>query len=133
MSKPGHDALRPLRFVVNGAICTVIHYATLALLLESGLLGLAGLANLLASAVGILASFVGNRYFVFRQETQRWTAQLWRFWLLYISLAGMQGVILFLWTDLARQNYSIGFVIGAAAAAIGTYFGGRFWVFRQEN
>ena len=51
-------------------------------------------------------------------------------WLLYVALAAMHGFVLLLWTDLGNLDYRIGFLIGAGLQAVGTYFGGREWVFR---
>lgn len=126
-------AAEALRFVANGIAATAAHYLVLVLLLDGVGLRSAGVANMLAAAVGITASFLGSRHFVFRAAAGRALPQLARFWVLYLLLALLQGLILFLWTDLAGLDYRIGFLIGTAVQAAGAYLGGRSWVFRRPS
>ena len=57
-----------LRYVINGFVATAVHYGVLNICMEYLHLGSAGFSNLLASALGIVCSFLGNRYFVFRAK-----------------------------------------------------------------
>lgn len=122
-----------LRFVANGLAATAAHFLVLALLVEGVGLGSAGLANTLAAAVGITVSFLGSRHYVFRATRHAALPQLARFVALYALLALAQGLILFLWTDLAGLDYRIGFLIGTALQAAGAYLGGRFWVYSRAS
>lgn len=119
-----------VRYLVNGLVAAGLHFAVLWLCLGPGQLASAGLANLLASLAGIAASFVGNRYFVFRAGAEPIWAQLARFWMLYAMLSAMHGLILLAWTDLLGFDYRIGFLLGAGLQAVITYFGGKHWVFK---
>jgi len=123
-------AHQPARYVANGLAAAGVHFSVLWLCLVPGQLGSAGVANLLASLAGIAASFVGNRYFVFRAGAEPIWAQLARFWVLYAMLSAMHGLVLLAWTDLLGLDYRIGFLLGAALQAVITYFGGKHWVFR---
>jgi putative flippase GtrA len=122
-----------VRFVLNGLAATAAHFLTLTFLLHGVQLASAGAANTLAAAVGISVSFLGSRHFVFRAASHAALPQLARFWTLYVLLALAQGLVLFLWTDLARLDYRIGFLIGTLLQALGAYLGGRHWVFSRPN
>ena len=122
-----------LRFVLNGLAATAAHFLTLAFLLQVAGLPSAGLANTLAAVIGITVSFLGSRHFVVRAGQQPVLGQFARFWTLYLLLALLQGLILFLWTDLAGLDYRIGFVIGTVVQALGAYVGGRVWVFNRPS
>ncbi|HRQ65777.1 MAG TPA: GtrA family protein [Xanthomonadaceae bacterium] len=126
-------AFQPLRFVLNGLAATLVHYLVLSFFMHGIGLPSAGLANTLAAGVGIVVSFLGNRHFVFRAAAAPVGDQLIRFWTLYVLLAMLQGLLLFLWTDLGGLDYRIGFLIGVALQAVLSYLGGRHWVFRASN
>ena len=76
-----------LRYVMNGFFATAVHYAVLNICIEHFNIGSAGISNLLASAVGITCTFLGNRYFVFRCYDQAIIKQLIKFVGLYLSIA----------------------------------------------
>lgn len=119
--------------MINGLAATAAHFLTLAFLLHVAHLPSAGIANTLAAGVGITVSFLGSRHYVFRAAQQPALGQFARFWVLYLLLALLQGLILFLWTDLAGLDYRIGFLIGTMVQALGAYVGGRSWVFSRPS
>lgn len=123
---------RPLRFVANGLAATAVHFAILAFCLHGLGLGSAGASNLIASGGGVLASFLGNRHFVFRSKESSMMGQLHRFGLLYLVLCLMQGLILYLWSDIGGLDYRIGFALGVAVQAVCTYYGAQHWVFKRN-
>ncbi|MCB1555555.1 MAG: GtrA family protein [Xanthomonadales bacterium] len=124
---------RPLRFLANGVAATAVHFAILAFCLHVVGIGSAGASNLIASAGGVLASFLGNRHFVFRSTDSSLLAQLHRFGLLYLMLCLGQGLILYLWSDVGGLDYRVGFAIGVAVQAVCTYYGGQHWVFKPRS
>jgi putative flippase GtrA len=126
-------ASQPSRFVLNGLIATAVHYGVLVLCLQGLGLASAGIANTLAAGVGVTVSFLGSRHFVFRRSDTPLLGQMSRFWLLYVALALIQGGWLFLWTDLARLDYRVGFLVGILFQAIGSYVGGSRWVFSPRS
>ncbi|MBP0500502.1 GtrA family protein, partial [Mycobacterium tuberculosis] len=65
-----------LRYVINGLVATGVHFAVLTLLVEVVHVPSKGVANLLAAAVAIVSSFLGNRYFVFAATQARAGGQL---------------------------------------------------------
>lgn len=124
-------ASQPLRFIANGLLATAVHYAVLTLCIEVLGFRSAGLANLVAACCGISSSFLGNRVFVFAARTEPAWRQFSRFALLYALLALMQGALLALWTDVGGLDYRAGFVIGTALQVLGSWYGGKHWVFRR--
>ena len=88
-------------------------------------------ANFLGAILGITASFAGSRYFVFRRVQESVLRKATKFVALYGAIAGMHAVLLFVWTDLWRFDYTTGFLIGIVVQIMGSYFGNRFLVFNR--
>lgn len=122
---------QPVRYVINGGIATVISYVVLSACINLAQIPSAGVSNFIAAVVGISASFIGNRNFVFPGGRETLWHQLGRFWILYAILAVMQGIVMYLWADLAGLNYRIGFLIGTFLQMVFSYLGGKHWVFRK--
>jgi putative flippase GtrA len=118
------------RFVANGLAATAIHFSVLYSLREFAEVPSAGLANFLAAVPGITASFLGNRFFVFRASHAPWGGQAGRFVALYAGCAVMHGLALYLWTDLAGLDYRVGFVLATGLQIAISYVGNRLLVFR---
>lgn len=126
-------ASQPSRFLLNGLVATAVHFLVLAFCLHVLQLPSAGASNVLAALVGITASFFGSRHYVFRAHRESIWTQVQRFWLLYLALSLVQGLVLFLWSDLAGLDYRAGFLIGVVIQAVSSYYGGRHWVFRPRS
>ena len=123
------DISQILRYSINGVVATGVHYACLVFLLEQAQVPSAGAANMMAAVVGISASFLGNRYFVFRSTQTAMGRQIVRFSMLYSLIALVHGAILFSWTDLYQFNYSTGFLVATGIQFALSYAGHRFLVF----
>ncbi|MFM8860217.1 MAG: GtrA family protein [Methylocystis sp.] len=121
--------LEIIRYIINGLVATAAHYG--AFLFNLSLLPAqsAGLANFLAAFVGIVTSFIGGRYFVFRNWQSPLLTQFLRFGALYASIAVLSGVTLFLWSDLLHFDQRAGFLIGVLLQVVFSYFGGKKLVF----
>ena len=126
-------ASEKLRYVLNGALATLVHYLVLRTAIDGLEFGSAGLANLLGSAAGIATSYVGNRHFVYRDTLAPVLTQGARFVALYIALAAMHGLVLFLWTDRLGLNYQIGFLLTIAIQVAAGYIGNKHLVFKTGN
>lgn len=118
-----------LRYVFNGLCATAIHYAVLTFNMKVLAMGSAGAANLIAACVGITASFLGNRYFVFAGTSGSFFGQAARFGGLYAAIALLHGAVLFVWTDLMRLDYRIGFLVATAVQVSLSYVGNKRLVF----
>jgi len=124
------DLRQLLRYVINGLVATGVHFAVLSLLVEVVHVPSKGVANLLAAAVAIVASFLGNRFFVFAATQARASKQLWRFVLLYAAIALLNGGLMALWSDLLKFDYRIGFVLISIVQFILSFLGNRLLVFK---
>jgi putative flippase GtrA len=121
----------PIIFLINGLIATIIHYAVLYLLLEEFNLNSAGVSSLVSSFVASFASFIGNKYFVFRIHYDSVMAQATRFTKLYLILAIFHGIFLLAWTDLLGWSYRYGFILAVAVQIPSGYFGNKYFVFKR--
>lgn len=119
-----------VRFLINGVLATAVHYLALRLGVEVLKLGSAGLANLLAAPLGIATSFLGNRYFVFQRQGGDLLQQALRFIGLYSAIALLHGSLLYVWSDLLKFNYHIGFLIAVAIQVVLGYLAGKHLVFK---
>ena len=53
-----------------------------------------------------------------------------RFIVLYAMLAAMHGFVMYLWADVAKLNYVVGFVIATGLQVLSSYFGNKLVVFK---
>jgi putative flippase GtrA len=121
-----------LRFIANGAIATLIHYAVLAGLFESRAVASAGIANAFGAICGIAASYIGNRAFVFRATNSNGSS-LPRFLAVYAGVAAIHAGGLCLWTDLYGQPYWTGFVGLTMLSLMVTFTANRLFVFKDAS
>ena len=126
-------ASEKLRYVLNGALATLVHYLVLRTAIDGLEFGSAGLANLLGSAAGIATSYVGNRHFVYRDTLAPVLTQGARFVALYAALAAMHGLVLFLWTDRLGLSYQIGFLLTITIQVAAGYVGNKHLVFKNGH
>ena len=121
------------RYVINGAAATLIDFAVLraaSAVLGEGMVWLAGG---LGAAVGITASFLGSRYFVFSHRRGDWRVEVARFLPLYGVLALVRMALFYVWSDVYGLDKNIGFVIATGVQVIATFFGNKYLVFRNGN
>lgn len=120
-----------VRYVVNGLAATAVHYGVLSFCLEALKLPSAGLANLVAAAFGITASFFGSRYFVFRRPDEAIGRQAARFGALYVAIAVLHALVLALWTDYLGFDYRWGFLLATFMQVALSYWGNKRLVFHR--
>jgi putative flippase GtrA len=120
-----------VRYLVNGVAATIIHFGCLSILIYSGLLSSAGLANLFAAIAGITASFLGSRYFVFRGHSAGFAAQLWRFVAFYGLFAVIHAGVLFVWTDVMHLDFRIGFLLATGLQMLMSFSANKLLVFSK--
>lgn len=118
-----------IRYIINGLIATGAHYCSFIAILSILTSHSAGLAGFLAAFVGISVSFLGSRYFVFRNWHTPIVVQFLRFGALYAAIAILSGLTLFIWSDLMHFNNTIGFLIGVIIQIAFSYVGGKRLVF----
>ena len=119
-----------IRYVINGVFATIIHFSVLTINLKLLNFNSAGIANFVAAIFGITSSFLGSRYFVFKNFEESIARQAVKFSLLYGLIALIHGSVLWVITD----NYGISYVFGFALATVIqlslSYFGNKHLVFK---
>jgi len=118
-----------VRYIINGLVATAVHYGVLSYNLHVLGMQSAGAANLAAAMVGIAASFLGSRYFVFNSTNEAMLPQALKFSGLYAAIAVVHGFVLLVWTDLLGFDYRAGFLIATAFQVSLSYFGNKKLVF----
>lgn len=130
-SVDANNLAQVVRFIVNGVLAAIVHYAVLTLNLKVVHIPSAGIASLLAAVVGITSSFFGSRYFVFRAQDEPIAAQFAKFGLLYTCVAMLHATVLWMWTDVNGLDYRIGFLLATALQTILSFVGNKILVFKQ--
>ena len=118
------------RFVINGIFATLVHYVIFVISIEFFYIKFIALANLIGAFFGISCSFIGNKYFVFKNNDFNLKSQLLKFTLTYAFLGFVSSTILFVWSDLFKMNYNYGFIFAAFFQFILSFIINRNWVFR---
>lgn len=121
-----------VRYVINGVIATAVHYFVLVLSVEFFLLKSTSISSMLASMFGIMISFMGNRYFVFRDINESIIIQAVKFTSLYSVIALLHGFTLYIWTDIYQHSYHIGFLIALSIQVLLGYIAGKNIVFKRN-
>lgn len=119
-----------VRFVINGLIASAVHYAALSFNLRVLEMSSAGLANFFAAWFGIAASFIGSRFFVFRNREEAMAQQAIRFLASYAAIACLHGLLLYAWTDRLHLDYTVGLILAAMMQAVLSYLGNKLLVFK---
>lgn len=83
----------------------------------------------MAAGIGVTCSFLGNRYFVFQKHEEGIATQAAKFTLLYLSIALLHGVIMFIWSDKLNLDYRVGFMIATCFQFLFSYMGNKKMVF----
>lgn len=120
-----------VRYAINGAVATLVHFTVFAAAKYALGDGFAGLSNAIGAVFGITTSFIGSRYFVFPHRRGDWRGELGRFLALYGALAVMHFLVLYFWTDIGGLNPFAGFVVATILQVVATFFGNRLLVFRN--
>lgn len=118
------------RFAINGLFAAGVHYAALIFNIQVLEFSSVGLANFFAAWVGIAASFIGSRFFVFRGKEAPFVPQAVRFLASYAAIACLHGLLLYAWTDRLRLDYTVGLVLAAMMQAVLSYMGNKLLVFK---
>lgn len=119
------------RYMANGILATIVHYGILVLCLDVINIASAGIASIYASLFGIVSSFLGNKYFVFRDFSKQFFRQSIRFFILYTVFSCIHGIILYLWSDVLGKSYHHGFCLATFAQFSLGYIVSRNLIFEK--
>jgi putative flippase GtrA len=118
------------RYIINGVVATAIHFTILTINIKVFEFSSAGVANFVAAIFGITASFVGSRYFVYRDHSGSLYSHAIKFVILYGMIALLHGAILYIWTDIYHYAYEIGFLLATMLQILLSYIGNKVLVFK---
>jgi putative flippase GtrA len=124
------NSQRPFRYLVNGCVATGVHFVVLVFSMQVLNWSSAGVANGLASLIGIATSFVGSRYYVFKHSPETAASQITKFLMLYLSIALLHAGVLLVWADYYHLNYVIGFFVATLMQLMLSYWGNKVLVFK---
>lgn len=124
------QALEVSRYVINGFVATAVHYGVLTINIDFIEFKSAGWANFIAAIFGIVTSFLGSRYFVFKQISEDILHQALKFGSLYGVVAVLHGLFLWVWSDLQGLDYRLGFLIATGVQVSVSYLGNKYLVFK---
>jgi putative flippase GtrA len=127
----GGRSAEAARYLVNGMVATGVHFSVLTFAIEVVHIPLAAIANFIAAVVGITVSFLGNRYFVFREHAEKILVQALSFLGLYLAIALLHASLLFILTDHLGIDFRIGFVAASVMQMTLSYLGNRKLVFSR--
>jgi len=127
------ELVQLLRYIVNGAVATLVHFASLTFLIGPMNMRPVGFANFLGAVVGSVASFVGNRQFVFRAAGAPMQQQAVHFAALYAALALAHSTLMYFWCDWAGGNYHMGFLAATLLQFVLSYIANRRLVFMVDK
>lgn len=118
------------RYLINGVLATVIHFAVLKFNLDVIGMHSAGVANGVAAIFGITVSFIGSRYFVFRGSGGHLLQQGILFLLIYACIAVLHALVMYVWADCLGFDYRIGFLLATFMQMAFSFVANKFMVFR---
>ena len=123
--------IKIVRYVINGILATALHFSVLQINLKILAMSSAGLANFVAAFFGITVSFVGNRYFVFKNYQQTILHQASMFGGVYTITTLSHGMVLYWWSDLEGWDYRTGFLLATTIQIFLGYWGSKLLVFKR--
>ena len=118
-----------IRYVLVGIAATTIHYGVFLFSLKVMLLTSA-VSNFFGAVLGIVASFLGSRYYVFKSLNEFWLIQFSKFSSLYVSIAFVNSGIVYVVIDILSFHYNIGFLVGIFFQVLFSFLGNKLVVFK---
>ena len=119
-----------LYFLLNGGFATAVHFFILLVVVESFSGVHIALANTIAGIGGVLSSFLGNRYFVFKSDEGKIHYQALKFIVLYIFIIMSHTFLISILTVVYGVDYRVSFVIASAIMLVLSFLSNKFMVFR---
>lgn len=117
------------KFIINGLFATLVHFLVLLALISFSPLNY-GVSNFIGYIFGSISSFLGNKFFVFKISNNIHTfIQALKFTFLYIFLALNSGLALYIWADINKYNFVIGFLGITALNTFISFMVNKFLIF----
>ena len=117
------------RFVVNGLVATLVNWGVMRFCLDILEMPWVWLAFWIGAVLGIPASFIGNRYFVFRSVAAPVVRQAAKFVATYVTIALVGSAVMAIWSDWLQLDSNIGFFLTTCVQVVLSYIGNKVLVF----
>jgi putative flippase GtrA len=116
------------RFIAVGIAATLTHVLVAVFLIDGLGMRSAALANAAAVIAGTAVSYAGNYFWTFRRGGPH-SVRLPRFLLAYLTVFGLNGLVMLVVADLAGVAYLIPLAAVIAVTPVVTFLLNRYWVF----
>ena len=120
------------KFIINGLFATLVHFLVLLILISFSSLNY-GFSNFIGYIFSITSSFLGNKFFVFKDSSNMHITQVIKFIFLHIFLAINSGLALYIWTDINKYNFVIGFLGITALNTIISFMVNKFLIYNPTH
>ncbi len=121
------------KFIINGLFATLVHFLVLLILISFSPLN-HGFSNFIGYIFSITSSFLGNKFFVFKNSNNKHAfTQVIKFIFLYIFLSINSGFALYIWTDINKYNFVIGFLGITALNTIISFMVNKFLIYNPTH
>jgi putative flippase GtrA len=120
------------RFAAVGALATLVHFVTLALLVEIVRVPWPTVASAIGAVLGIATSYLGNYAWTFaRREPHR--AFVGQFIVTYLLTMTLHTLLMYAQTNFLKLDYTIAFVVATAASTAMNFLLSKFAVFERKG
>ena len=119
------------KFIGVGALATIIHYAILIMLVESGHTG-AVTASTIGYVISGIINYLLNYYFTFDSQEKHSHAAL-KFSLVAGAGLALNSLIMYLAIELADMYYLLGQVLATLIVLFWNYLANRHWTYQSGH
>jgi putative flippase GtrA len=116
------------RFVAVGIVATLTHILVAVSLMDGVGLRSSAIANALGVVAGTAVSYAGNYFWTFRRGGPH-SVRLPRFVAAYMTVFGLNGLVMLIVADLGGIAYLIPLAAVVAVTPVVTFLLNRYWVF----
>ena len=109
------------KFIINGLFATLVHFFALLSLSSFSPLNY-GVSNFIGYIFGSISSFLGNKFFVFKPSNN-----------IHTFTQALKFVFLYIWADINKYNFVIGFMGITALNTIISFLVNKFLIFNPMH
>jgi len=120
------------RFGIVGTVGTALQFVSVITLVEIAKINPL-IANLIAFALTFFTSYMGHRFWTFKETTRRHAQSLPRYLLLALGGLGVAELLYYIVLYLLHLNYIVGLFIVVAIMASINFIVNKFWTFKNQR
>jgi len=119
-----------IKFSIVGFINTAVSYLVFFILLEIGHVAYL-LSSILAYLVGIIISYIGNKYWTFRASRTAVREEFIKFFILNLIGLAINTAIMACLVEIFKLNPLIAQILAMSVVIFYNFSGSKFWVFKE--